>query len=74
MSSIFADNLEYLRRKAKETTSGHGGSFHPNIWIIFANYLGSDVEYWRKQNSKAEVIFRLDAYIKSLGGYLYLFM
>ena len=31
MSSIFADNLDYLRRKAKETASGRGGSFHPNI-------------------------------------------
>ena len=67
MSSIFADNLDYLRGKAKETTSGHGGSFHPNIWMIFANYLGSDVEYRRKQNSAAEVIFRLDAYIRWLG-------
>ena len=64
MSSIFADNLDYLRRKAKEIISGHGGNFHPNIWIIFANCLGSDVEYRQKQNSKAEVIFRLDAYIR----------
>ena len=60
MSSIFADNLDYLRRKAKETTSCHGRSFHPNILIIFANYLRSDMEYRRKQNTKAEVIFRLD--------------
>ena len=74
MSSIFADNLDYLGRKTKETTSGHRGNFHPNIWIIFAHYLRSDVEYRRKQNSKAEVIFRLDAYISWLGGYLYLFM
>ena len=58
----------------QETISGHGGSFHPNIWIIFANYLRSDVEYRRKQSSKAEVIFRLDAYIRWLGGYLHLFM
>ena len=64
MSSILADSLDYLRRKAKETTSGHGGSFHPNICIIFANYLRSDVEYRRKQNSEVEVIFRLDAYIR----------
>ena len=74
MSSIFADNLVYLGRKEKETTSGHGGSFHPNIWIIFANCLLSDVEYRRKQNSAAEVIFRLDAYIRLLNRYLYLFM
>ena len=71
MSSIFADNLDYFLQKAKETTSGHGGSFHPNIWIIFANYLRSDVKYRRKQNSKAEVIFGLDVYIRWLGGYLY---
>ena len=30
MSFIFDDNLDYLPPKAKETTSGHGGSFHPN--------------------------------------------
>ena len=24
MSSIFTGNMEYFRRKAKETTSGHG--------------------------------------------------
>ena len=63
MSSIYADYLDYLRGKAKETTSGQGGIFHLNISIIFANYLRTDVEYRRKQNSKAEVIFRLDAYI-----------
>ena len=63
MSSIFADILNYLRQTAKETTSGHGGNFHPNIWIIFTNYLRSDVEYRQKQNSKAEMIFRLDVYI-----------
>ena len=64
MSSIFADNLNYLRRKAKETISGHGGSFYPNIGIIFANYLRSNADYRRKQNSKVDVIFRLDAYIR----------
>ena len=48
MFKIFTDNFDCLRWKAKESTSGHGGSFLPSIQIIFANYLRSDVEYRRK--------------------------
>ena len=48
MFTIFTGNLDCLRWKTKETTSGHGGSFLLSIQIIFANCLRSDVDYRRK--------------------------
>ena len=48
MSTIFTNNLDYSRWKAKETTSGHGRSFLPSIRKSFAKYLRFYVEYRRK--------------------------